>query len=202
VRRDGTIAPLMHLATGPMSDEDLTALVSYLRTLAPVRHVNRSEAPGVVGKLIIKGLRPRENAQVSYVPPGGVSAERGAYLANGPAACFTCHSTADPMHGFAIVEPRFQGDAHAEPDMTDPAFEIVTPNLTPDVTTGHITGWSEDDFVMRFQAGPMYMGSKMPWDNFALMSENDVRSIYRYLRTLPPAVHQVGPIRRHKGWKS
>lgn len=201
VKRDGTIAPLMYLATGPMSDEDLTAVVSYLRSLKPVRHENRTEAPGIMGKLVLKGMKPRHDTHPPYVPAGGVSIERGAYLANGPAACFTCHSTADPMRSFAIVGPRFQGDAHAESDLTDPAFEIVTPNLTPDPTTGHITGWSEDDFAARFKAGPVYKGSKMPWDNFALMTEEDSRSIYRYLMSLDPVAHQVGPVRRSKGWK-
>lgn len=53
----------------------------------------------------------------------------------------------------------------------DPAFEIVAPNLTPDPETGHITQWTEDD----------------------------LRSLYRYLRTLAPAKHPVGPTHRAKG---
>jgi hypothetical protein len=33
----------------------------------------------------------------------------------------------------------------------------------------------------------------MPWRQFQRMSENDVRAIYRYLRTLPPSDHNPGP---------
>ncbi len=41
----------------------------------------------------------------------------------------------------------------------------------------------------------------MPWENFAEMTDDDVRSIYRYLRTLPPTNHAGGPTRRPSGWK-
>ncbi len=202
VRRDGTIAPFMHLATGPMNDEDLTAVVSYLRTLAPVRRELRPEAPGIVGKLVVKNQRPREVPEFRPIPSPGISVERGEYLANGPAACFACHSESDPMKGFALVGPRFQGNAHPEPDPTDPSHEFVTPNLTPDPETGHITEWDEDGFVLRFQGGGAYPGSTMPWDCFALMSEDDQRSIYRYLMSLPPVRHDVGPAWRPTGWKA
>jgi hypothetical protein len=32
----------------------------------------------------------------------------------------------------------------------------------------------------------------MPWGAYARMTESDVRSVYRYLRTLPPAIHETG----------
>ena len=201
VRRDGTVAPFMHLATGPMSDRDLTAVVSYLRTLAPVRRSLRPEAPGFVGKLVVKGLKPREAPPLTTPPEGGISVERGEYLAIGPAACYSCHSKADPMKGFTIVGPRFRGDDHAEADPTDPSHEFVTPNLTPDPETGHIYEWDEDGFVERFRGGVAYPGTKMPWDCYALMSEEDLRSIFRYLRSLPPVRHDVGPAWRPAGWK-
>jgi mono/diheme cytochrome c family protein len=201
VRRDGTVAPFMKIATGPMADEDVVAVISYLRTLKPVRHVNRAEAPGIMGKLVLKNMSPREDQPPPLPATAGPSVERGAYLANGPGACFSCHSEHDPMHGFALVGPRFQGSAHPEPDPTDSGYEFVIPNLTPDPETGHIVRWDEDTFVRRFQGGPIYQGSEMPWDNFAMLTEDDVRSIYRYLRTLPPVKHDVGPSRRPVHWK-
>ena len=105
------------------------------------------------------------------------------------------------MKGFSLVGPRFQGNAHADPDMEDQGFEIVSPNLTPDAETGHIAKWSEEDFLTRFKAGVAYKGSPMPWESFARLTEADVRSLYRYLRTLAPVKHEVGPTHRAKGWK-
>lgn len=94
VRRDGIVAPLMSLATGPMSDEDLTAVVSYLRTLEPVHHPNRFEAPGILGKLVLKGMKPRSADSAPRVTLAGLGVERGSYLCERAGACFSCHSTA------------------------------------------------------------------------------------------------------------
>jgi hypothetical protein len=33
----------------------------------------------------------------------------------------------------------------------------------------------------------------MPWGAFARMTEDDLRSLYRYLRSLPPTSKAVGP---------
>lgn len=199
IGRNGDILAFMQLAVGPMADEDLTAIVSYLRTLAPVKQQNGIDELGIVGKLVAKKLGPRAAAPPPYVPAGGVSVERGRYLANGPAVCVGCHSELDPMNGFAMIGEPFAGSREAEPDLTDPAYEIATPNLTPDPETGHVTNWTEEAFVARFKAGTQFAGSKMPWPNFALMTEDDVRSIYRYLRTLPPVKRKIGPPRRPVG---
>jgi len=171
VKRDGHMGAFMSMVVGSMADEDLIAVIAYLRTLRPVNNATTPEAPGFLGKWVLKNMKPKNEAPMKWVPEGGISVERGQYLANGPAACYTCHSAADPMKGFAISGPRFQGEAHAEPDMVDAAYEIVTPNLTPDAETGHVTQWSEENFVARFKQGPLYKGSKMPWENFALMTE-------------------------------
>ena len=39
----------------------------------------------------------------------------------------------------------------------------------------------------------MIPGSPMPWEGFRRMDEDDLRALYRYLETVPPAVHDVGP---------
>ena len=41
----------------------------------------------------------------------------------------------------------------------------------------------------------------MPWENFAEMTDADVRSLYRYLRSLPPVSAVAGPSHRPAGWK-
>ena len=203
VNRHGRLAAFMSFAVGDMADEDLTAVVSYLRTLPPRKNAVKDDEWGIIAKALSGSFNPRPAppATLTYVPPGGISVERGQYLANGPAFCYGCHTPADPMKGFAAAGPRFSGEASAEPDPTDAAFEFVTPNLTPDPETGLITKWSEDDFVKRLKAGGAFPGSKMPWPNFARLTEDDMRSLYRYLRQLPPTKHDVGPTRRAAGWK-
>ena len=74
----------------------------------------------------------------------------------------------------------------------------MTPNLTPDPTTGHIYSWSEDDFVARFRKGRLLPAALMPWGAFGRMTDDDLRAIYRYLRSLPPTVNAVGEVYRPK----
>jgi hypothetical protein len=80
----------------------------------------------------------------------------------------------------------------------DPTRVIVTPNLTPDPETGRITSWTEEQFLARFRAGAVIKGTHMPWAAFGRMSDDDVRAIYRYLRTLPPVENETGPSLQEK----
>lgn len=199
VDRHGRFAPMMALAVGNMSDEDLIAVISYLRTLPPKRNPVPADEWGFVAKALAGQFRPHDEKPLKHVPPGGVSVERGAYLANGPTGCYNCHSERDPMNGFAFKGPLFAGNPMAEPDETNEAYEIAAPNLTPDKETGRMAGWSEEEFIQRFKAGRLVKGSVMPWENFAQMTEDDKRSIYRYLTSLAPVKRDVGPSRRAKG---
>jgi mono/diheme cytochrome c family protein len=182
-----------------MADEDLTAVISYIRTLPPVDTDRPRPQYGMLAKLLSGKFGPRENPPPAYVPPGETSADRGRYLALGPANCAGCHTPLNPMAGFAPEGPPMSGAFAPEPDPSDPNFEIAAPNLTPDPATGHITDWTEDAFVARFLGGRIVRGSTMPWENFQRLTESDVRSLYRFLRSLEPVEHNVGPTRRPKG---
>jgi mono/diheme cytochrome c family protein len=67
-------------------------------------------------------------------------------------------------------------------------------NLTPDPDTG----WTlpERMFLSAMKSGA-HLGSSrpilppMPWQMYALLSDDDLKAIYAYLRTLPPIKNQV-----------
>ena len=202
VDHQGRFLPFMKLAVGPIADEDLTALISYVRTFAPVRREEEPEVWGLVGKyLAATKLKPATQVPPPYVPAvAEPSAARGAYLANGPAACRFCHTKHDAMAGFVETAPPFSG-GDVEPDDTDPASEIQAPNLTPDPTSSPLAAWDEATFVTRFRGGKVFPGSSMPWENFAEMTDADVRSLYRYFRSLAPVAVVAGPSHRPAGWK-
>lgn len=52
---------------------------------------------------------------------------------------------------------------------------------------------SEAVFVARFRAGRVIANSPMPWQAFRKMSDDDLRAIYRYLKTVPAVHRDVGP---------
>ena len=62
----------------------------------------------------------------------------------------------------------------------------MTPNLTPHPRWGWIASWPEEVFVARMHLGKQREGSPMPWHGFRRMSDDDLRAVFRYLRSLPP----------------
>jgi mono/diheme cytochrome c family protein len=199
IGHDGKLSPMMRFTVGPMSDEDLTAIVSYLRAQEPVEAERDRPVYGFLARALSGRFQPRTEAAPEYVPAGGISVERGRYLAEGPAMCSGCHTPLNPLTGFAPSGPAFSGAAEPDPDPANKGFEIIAPNLTPDPVTGHIVTWSEDAFVARFRGGRVIQGSIMPWEAFQRLTEDDVRSIYRYLQTVAPVERNTGPAHRPKG---
>jgi mono/diheme cytochrome c family protein len=202
VDHQGRFLPFMKLGVGPIADQDLTALISYMRTFPPVRREEEPEVWGLAGKyLAATKLKPAAQVPPPYVAAAPEpSAARGAYLANGPAACRFCHTKHDTMAGFVETSVPFSG-GDVQSDSTDPTSEIQAPNLTPDPGSSPIAGWDEATFLARFRGGKVFPGSGMPWEHFAEMTDADVRSLYRYFRSLPPVRGVAGPSRRPAGWK-
>jgi len=197
VRWDGRAAvPFMEFQD--LSDEDLTALISFLRSQAPVRHQIPSRSFTLLGKVImafvLKPLAPKE--QPPARTPGAESAAYGAYLANAVAQCGDCHTKRDMKDG-SFIGPRYAG-GWVVPVDGDPTLELVTPNLTPDTATGRIAQWNEDRFVARLRAGAMIPQSIMPWTEFGRMTDTDLRAIYTFLRSLPPVRNETGPSLRKR----
>jgi hypothetical protein len=68
-------------------------------------------------------------------------------------------------------------------------------NLTPDQNSG-LGIWTEDMFVRALRTG-RHMGTSrtimppMPWQAFRNMTDEDLKSIYAYLRTIPPVSNHV-----------
>jgi cytochrome c553 len=72
---------------------------------------------------------------------------------------------------------------------------VYAANLTPDPTG--IEGWSEEMFVNALRTG-RHMGGTgrpiyppMPWTSFRNLSDDDLKAIYAFLRTIPPVRNEV-----------
>ena len=186
VHADGrAVLPFMPFAN--LADDDLVALLSFLRAQSPVRHAVPSHEVNLLGKavlsFVIEPQGPTEPLRKSFAPQP--SAEYGRYLALNVGNCVKCHTRMDLRTG-KFVAPLFSGGAE-HPANGDSKKMYVSPNLTPDPRWGWLNGWTEEDFVKRFQAGPVHADSPMPWNAFQSIDEDDARAIFRYLRTLPAA---------------
>jgi mono/diheme cytochrome c family protein len=178
VRPSGEPVPFMPCVDNArLSDGDLGLLITYLRSLEPVPAEHEPSELGPLGRvLFVAGELPYANAELidhtlppNEAPPAGPTAAYGHYLGE---MCKGCHG--DGLSGGPIpgVPPEWPAAA----------------NLTP-----HETGlgkFSEADFVKVLRTGKRPDGrvinsEHMPWKQFALFSDDEVKALWLHLQTVP-----------------
>jgi mono/diheme cytochrome c family protein len=193
VNRDGHAALPFMDAFANLTDEDLVAVISFLRSQPPLPGTPPKATVNALGMIalvyFIEPYAPTSRPPARLTPEP--TAAYGAYIAQALAGCGVCHTARDLQTG-AYLSPPFSGGL-AFKSRLHPNSMYVSPNLTPDPATGHITGWTEDTFLQRFRRGLVYADSPMPWGGFSRMTDTDLRALYRYLHSLPPVRHDVGP---------
>jgi mono/diheme cytochrome c family protein len=202
VMSDGELSIFMSMAVGELSDTDLVAVMSYLRSLPPVKKAVPRGEWGVLAKVLtafgIFQLAPRSVEGPAHVPPGDEpSIERGGYLAKHAALCGACHTPTDPTT-FKPNGPPFSGGTPEASHGADSDYEYAPPNLTA-APTGYVGRMAEDVFVARMRAGRTHLTSIMPWECYVTMTDADLRSIYRFLKSVPPVDVETGPAYRKIG---
>ena len=190
-REGHLLAPIMPYEwLSAMGDRDALAVAAYLKTLPPVVRQVRSRPNLVFGAAKIFMLHPAET-QGGTPPPRAPTAEYGRYLST-VALCADCHTPRGGLQQTADRHKLYAGDA-SPPS----GFPANPSNLTPDAETG-IGRWSEADFLRTLRTGVNPKGDSlhafMPWREYRRMTDDDLRAIYRYLRTLP-AMHNEVPRR-------
>jgi len=175
-----------------LSDEDLVAVLSFLRSQVPVKNKVTDNQLNFIGKAVkvflIKPVGP-DGEVVKTITPD-TTAVYGKYLSHYVTNCRGCHTNRSLMTG-EYTGPFFAGGLKLEAD--DGSY-CITPNLTPDKETGKMTGWTQQQFIDRFRLKKIIAKSDMPWDQFRKMSDNDLKAIYQYLISLEPIKNATGPI--------
>ncbi len=98
----------MRYSVARLSDEDLAAALSYLRTLPPVKRAVPAPEISALGRAMISlvDVGPNSAPAPKHVPPSDApSVERGEYLAGSVVHCVGCHSRID-MSNFEPTGPR------------------------------------------------------------------------------------------------
>ncbi len=180
VGRDGE--PLLFMPSGhvyvDMTDEEMGALIAYARSVPPVEREMPETRLNPLGHLMVVlggvtiDAERIDHSVEPYEWEGGVSVRDGEYLSE---MCTPCHASDFGGLGSGGASPR------------------PGPALTPDSPFGR---WSEEDFLHFFRTGETPYGrtldpAGMPWKAFGLLREDELRSLYRYLQTLPPSPRRV-----------
>jgi Cytochrome c, mono- and diheme variants len=183
VRPDGTAAFNL-MPFHDMSEEDMTAVISFLRSQPPVQNKIPEKTVTLLGRVInaflIKPVGPSQPV-IKFVKRD-TTAEYGRYLAYSVANCNGCHTNRDLMTGEMIGAPFAGGLKFEEPGLPP----LVAPNITTHKES-RIYGWSQDDFIRRFRMGKLIPHSHMPWNSFRRMSDGDLKAIYNFLKTVEAA---------------
>jgi len=118
--------------------------------------------------------------------------KRGEYLVEHVSLCYGCHTSFDAK---GRDTPQFLEAKGAGQSLTDESgFHVVAGNITPDPETG-IGNWTDDELARAIREGIGRDGRTlfpmMPYQNFRYMSDEDLASVIVYLRSQPPAHHQL-----------
>jgi mono/diheme cytochrome c family protein len=193
VRKNGdAIFPLMPWPYySKMNREDIYSIIAYLRTLKPIQTTYPKSTLDFPLNILVHTMP--EKAALGELPSPADTIKYGKYMATS-SACMECHTKEDK--GKQLPGMQFAG-GH---EFTINGNTIRSANITPDNATG-IGTWTRDAFVERFKLftdpSKATHTSKndyqtiMPWYDYGGMSENDLKSIYAYLRTVKPVSNKV-----------
>ncbi|HIC43806.1 MAG TPA: c-type cytochrome [Sulfurimonas sp.] len=130
--------------------------------------------------------------QISAEP----SVERGEYLVRGPAACGSCHTPMGPLtndKNDRRVGP-IPGMELAGQVETEPFGQVTMTNLTPG---GPIASWTDEEVIQAIREGirpdGSLVGFPMLIPTYRHLSDNDVKSIVLFLRSLPAVENDLPP---------
>jgi len=163
----------------------------------------------VVGLAIIVAVS-LQNEPVEGGQQQNAQVERGKYLV-GITGCHDCHSPklnaalepdmTRPLSGRPSTTPvpaATKTEIHASLDFTafgGPWGQTVAANLTPDATTGIGTRYNEAQFIVAMRTGKRPNGTTMqpPMPNvvYQNMTDDDLKAIFAYLKTIKPIRNAV-----------
>ncbi|MCB9422223.1 MAG: c-type cytochrome [Ardenticatenaceae bacterium] len=171
--------PLMIMPAGAFwyySDEDLAAIIAYLKNAVPIDNDLGEKNLKLMGRILVgAGLLDvlaaehiDHAASRPAAPPPQVDAAYGQYLVN-VSDCRSCHGAA--LSGGQSSEPG------APPG----------PDLTPG---GNLADWPTVDFITAMRTGTTLDGRQlspefMPWEDYGRMTDDDLTTIFLYLQSLP-----------------
>lgn len=176
-----------------VSEYDLIAIVSYLRTQPAVKHEVKKTQYLLIGRALKAfGLIQPESPKMTLRKSVAIepTIEYGKYAAYNLGNCYGCHTELDQGSGKYVGKP-FAGKSVFPPDKFSEGYSFVSPNLTPDKETGVIANWTEEQFVNRFHSGRIHRGSPMPWGAFSRMNDVELKAIYRFLMSLEPVKNKI-----------
>jgi hypothetical protein len=191
IGHDGrTLYPLMpYYYFRKLSDEDLASAIVYERSMPQV-HIQRPKTR--LTEELKKAFQPLPPLAHVPEPDRSDRVKYGEYLVNA-GHCDACHTPTDDkgnpipgmyLAGGAPLVGRWEGGKKIE--------TVNALNLTPDPSG--ISYFDEKMFIEVIRNGGFRtrpLSNIMPWAFFRNLTDDDLKAIFAYLRTVKPVCHHV-----------
>lgn len=167
-----------------MSDEDLASVVVYIRSLPAVRNELPKTDIIFPVKYLIRSVPQPVTSSVSAPDPTD-RVKWGGYMVN-LGGCIDCHSPMDkgqPLPGMDFGGGQVFSGAWGH---------IVSANITPDATG--IGYYDEGLFIQVLRTGYVKarkLDALMPVEQYKNLTDDDLKAMFAYLRTVKPVKHRV-----------
>ena len=197
IKKDGQYSPPYMAKLPLMADEDINAIISFLRSDDPMVAADPTPdhptKPSFLTKMLTRvAWKPFPMpADEIEMPDPDNSVELGEYLAHN-LDCFSCHSSDFKTNDF-LNPPNSEGYFGGGNKPLNLEGEVVlTANLTPEDETG-IGSWSKEKFIRAVKYGlkegePALVYPMMP---YAQLTDEEAGAIYDYLMTIPPINNRI-----------
>jgi mono/diheme cytochrome c family protein len=162
-----------------LSEVDLGRVIAYIKSVPPENRKMPPSQLSFTGRIVMNITKeitflPAEiiphDAPRPQAPKAGATPEYGEYLTY---SCKVCHGLT--LSGGEI-----------------PGFPPEWP-AAPNLTFGNgsrLPGWSEADFIQLIRTGMKHAHAinpdYMPWESYRHMTDEELRAVYAYLKSLPP----------------
>ncbi|MFT3750763.1 MAG: cytochrome C [Agriterribacter sp.] len=184
------VMPYSHY--GQMDTEDIQCIIAYIRSLPSIENTVPESVADFPMNFIINTIPAKANPQ--KLPPKTDQLAYGRYMVNA-ASCIECHT---PVKKGQIIEALAFGGGR---EFNMPGGMLRSANISPDSATG-IGKWTEEIFINKFKlyadssyklpaVKPGEFNTIMPWKMYSGMTEEDLKAIFRYLKTAKPVSNHV-----------
>jgi hypothetical protein len=168
-----------------MADDDLAAIVVYLRSLPPIRkQLPASAVPFPVNRFI--NAVPEPLTSPVPQPDRSNQVAYGDYLVR-IGACRDCHTPMDAQ-GQVVPGMEFAGGFV----LTSPIGPAASANITQDASG--IPYYTEELFLEMMRTGMVRsrkLHELMPWKMYGQQTDEDLKAMFAYLKTIPAVAHRV-----------
>jgi mono/diheme cytochrome c family protein len=198
IRKNGSWAPPMMPKYNAMADDDVKAIIAWLRSDDPDLAPSAREYPANQWSFMLKFLSntafapPPLPTQPISLPDTSDHLALGRYLANDIFACFHCHSGDFAKLDIIVPEKSFRYYGGGNPMLNMDGENVPTANITPHPEAG-IGRWTEQQFIdaVKYCKKPGGGSLAYPMIPHATLTDEEVSAIFEFLKTVPPLDYAV-----------